>query len=134
MTVVWKHSRVVAREVLEAVEPQTGWAYTTVKTLMSRLVEKGALTARKRGNTILFEPLITRYQARRTAVRSLIERAFDGTFGSLVQHMIAEEKLSPEDRSTLERMLAESRSDADRQSPERMGAPKPSDVREKDHP
>lgn len=107
MNVVWERRSVVAREVLEAVEDRTGWAYTTVKTLMSRLVDKGALKGRKRGNTVVFEPVISREQARRSAVRGLLDRAFDGAFGSFVQHMLTQEKLSSKDRLELERMLAE---------------------------
>jgi BlaI family penicillinase repressor len=108
MSVVWRDAPVSARDVLEAVSHETGWAYTTVKTLLARLVEKGVLRTRKRANTNLFEPLISREQARKSALRSLVERAFDGTFGSLVQHMIATERLSDSDRRRLAAMLAES--------------------------
>lgn len=107
MNAVWDKSPASARDVLEAVGGETDWAYTTVKTILSRLVEKGALTARKRANTSLFEPRITREQARKSAVRSLLERAFDGAFGSLMQHMISEERLSAADRKKLTTMLAE---------------------------
>ena len=45
--------------------------------------------------------------ARRAAVRSLLERAFDGAFGPLFKHLVAEEKLSGKERQELARMLDE---------------------------
>jgi len=107
MRVVWQDAPVTARDVYDRLEETTGWAYTTVKTMLSRLADKGALDTRRRGNTIIFNPLITRGQARREAVRSLLDRAFDGTFGSLVQHMVTDEKLSRKDRARLAQLLAE---------------------------
>jgi BlaI family penicillinase repressor len=107
MNAVWERSPASVRDVLERIGGETGWAYTTVKTILERLVEKGALSASKRANASLFEPRVTQRQARRSAVRSLVEKAFDGTFGSLLTHLVAEEKLSARDRHKLAEMLEE---------------------------
>ncbi len=107
MNAVWASHPASVRDVLERVGDETDWAYTTVKTILGRLVEKGALSTRKRANVSLFEPLVSRSQARGSALRSLVERAFDGTFGSLFQHMLADEKLSKRDREELASLLAE---------------------------
>jgi len=105
MRAVWARTPASARDVLEHAEGETEWAYTTVKTLLARLVEKGAVSMRMRGNVSLYEPRVTMRQARIAALRSLVDRAFDGTFGTLLQHLIAEEKLSPRDRAALARMI-----------------------------
>jgi BlaI family penicillinase repressor len=105
MKAVWQQSPASVRDVLERIEGETGWAYTTVKTMLERLTEKGALRVRKRANASYFEPAVTQKEARKSAVRSLIDRAFDGTFGSLLQHLVAEEKLSTGDRQRLAEML-----------------------------
>ena len=105
MRAVWARTPASARDVLEHAEAETEWAYTTVKTLLARLVEKGALSMRMRGNVSLYEPRVTMRQARIAALRSLVDRAFDGTFGTLLQHLIAEEKLSSRDRAALARMI-----------------------------
>ena len=107
MQAVWQRSPASARDVLERVVDDTDWAYSTVKTVLARLVEKGALREQKRANTSLYEPLVTREAARREAVRSLLDKAFDGTFGSLVQHMVSAEKLNKREREKLARMLSE---------------------------
>ena len=108
MRVVWERSPASARDVLEQLEEETGWAYTTVKTMMSRLVEKGALSARIRANTSLYEPLITEDLAQGSALRALVDRAFDGTFGNLMAHLLEKEKLSKRDRKALGQLLEES--------------------------
>ena len=105
MNAVWDQSPVSVRDVHDQVIEDTGWAYTTVKTILVRLVEKGVLRVHKRANTSLFEPIITRKQARRSAVRSLVDRAFDGTLGSLFPHRVADEKLSRRDRERLNTLL-----------------------------
>jgi BlaI family transcriptional regulator, penicillinase repressor len=113
MRAVWHRPPASARDVLERAGNETGWAYTTVKTLLARLVDKGALRMTMRGNVSLYEPRVTMRQARIAAVHALVDRAFDGAFGSLFQHLIAEEKLSAKDRATLVRLIEEA--DADRE-------------------
>jgi len=107
MQALWEGSPASAREVLERVHARTDWAYTTVKTVLARLAEKGAVREKKRANTSLYEPLVTRELARRTALRALLDKAFDGTFGDLVMHMVATEKLGKREREKLARLLAE---------------------------
>ena len=84
MQVVWRRHPATARDVLNALEDDTSWAYTTVKTIMARLVEKGALAVSKRGNTSVYEPQVERADARRSAVRALLDQAFDGAFAPLL--------------------------------------------------
>jgi BlaI family penicillinase repressor len=105
MRAVWIQAPATARDVLDRVGRDTDWAYTTVKTLLARLVEKDALGVRMKGNVSRYEPRISRRQARVGAVRALVDRAFDGTFGTLLHHIITEEKLSAKDRAALARML-----------------------------
>lgn len=118
-----------ARELLERIElapgagREPGWAYTTLKTMLARLVEKGALRERKRGNVSLYEPLVTQEQARRSALHSLVDRAFDGAFGPLLQHIVTRERLSTRDRETLQRMIAELDEPAGETSLDGEGAP-----------
>jgi len=105
MDAVWRRESATAREVHDDLAGETRWAYTTVKTLLDRLAEKGALRVAKRGNTGVYSPAVTKDEARRTALRGLLDRAFDGAFGPLLHHLIEEEKLSKRDRAELRRLL-----------------------------
>lgn len=105
MTCVWERGSVGAREVCDALRAEKAWAYTTVKTMLDRLVEKGALTERKERHASVYQAAVTRAASQRAAVRGLMDRAFDGAAAPLMQFMIADEKLSKRDRAELQRML-----------------------------
>lgn len=105
MRAVWASGRVTVRVVLDAVEADTGWAYSTVKTMMTRLVEKGFLSARREGAATVFEPLVTQRDARRRALGDFLDRAFDGTLGGLVEHLVGERRLNRKDREALRRLI-----------------------------
>jgi BlaI family transcriptional regulator, penicillinase repressor len=113
MNVAWEATEppapkgVTAREVLDAVEDETDWAYTTTKTVMARLVEKRALRMEMRGNTSVYTPAITREEARRTEVRGLVDRAFEGTLVPLMHFLLSRENLSNKEKQELRNMLAE---------------------------
>lgn len=110
MQALWGRDRATAREVHAAVEEATGWSYSTVRTVLSRLSDKGAVSEEKQGKQLVYAAEVSQDEARRSALRSLVDKAFGGTFGSLVQHLAAEERLSKADRGELERLLAEERS------------------------
>ena len=107
MRCMWAGGPRNGREVLDALRGETRWAYTTAKTLLDRLVEKGALACEMRGNTAFYRTRVTRESCRRSALRSLLDRAFDGAFGPLLHHLVEEEKLTKKDRETLRRMLGD---------------------------
>ena len=122
MGALWEASErgiadVTARDIHGLLGDSKDWAYTTLRTLLARLVEKGAIAERKIGNQSVYEPLITQAEAQTSAVRSLLERAFDGTVGSLLQHLAGRERLSKADRERLAALIDE----ADR--PQTTGRP-----------
>lgn len=115
MDAVWRlGGPVTARRVLNEVEGTSGWAYTTVKTMLDRLVEKGVLGvaegegAGRSAGALRYRPLLTRSRARRQAVAALVEKAFGGAVGPLVHELVQDERLSEGDREELRRMLDES--------------------------
>ena len=105
MQPLWERVNATARDVHAAVAADNDWSYSTVRTLLARLVEKGALLEGKRGNQVLYTANVSRDAARRSALRSLVERAFGGRLGSLVAHMAEEERLSASERAELAKLL-----------------------------
>lgn len=75
---LWEHGPMAAREVYERVRDRNPWAYKTVKTMLARLVAKGALAYDEVGNSYLYRAAVTREEMTDTATRSFIARLFDG--------------------------------------------------------
>lgn len=108
MQAVWAgDGPVTARQVHAAVEDATDWSYSTVRTLLTRLAEKGAVSEERQGKQLVYAPTLERDEARRSALRSLVDKAFGGAFGTLVQHLAEEERLSEKERAELVRLLDE---------------------------
>lgn len=107
MNEIWGSGPVTVRAVHARLTDETGWSYSTVKTVMSRLVEKQVLVAEKRGNTNYFQPLASRHQAQSSAVGRLLDSAFAGGVSGLVQHLLSERRLKPRELKELRRLLAE---------------------------
>lgn len=105
MRVLWTRPPASARDVLETIGPGESWAYSTVKTMLARLAEKGAVRVRMRGNTSLYAPILSREKARRSAVRLLIDRAFDGAFGPLLHILINDSRLSAEELAQVRELV-----------------------------
>ncbi|MBN2316140.1 MAG: BlaI/MecI/CopY family transcriptional regulator [Sedimentisphaerales bacterium] len=106
MNALWDGHPAKARDVAERLPDHVGWAYTTVKTMLDRLVEKKAVKKSKQGNTGFYEPLLSRRQARSTAFRIMLDQAFDGAFGPMMHFLVKDEKLSSKDRKELINILS----------------------------
>jgi BlaI family penicillinase repressor len=105
MNALWRGYPATARQIAERLPAGINWAYTTIKTMLTRLVEKNALTEQKRGNTSLYEPLVSKQNARLNAIKTLADQAFDGAFGPLMHFLLEEEKLSAKQRKELMSIL-----------------------------
>ena len=115
MNALWEKHPVKARDVIERLPSTVNWAYTTVKTMLDRLVEKKVVGKSKRGNIGLYEPLVSRRQARRTAMRIMLDQAFDGAFGPMMYFLAEDESLSAGERKELIKILSgKSRNKGDR--------------------
>lgn len=101
MNALWQEHPATAREIAERLPPETDWSYSTIKTMLRRLTEKGAVSEHKRSNLSFFEPLLSKRKARMAALASLADDAFDGAFGSLMHFLLEEETLTPAQRRQL---------------------------------
>jgi predicted transcriptional regulator len=110
MDVLWERPRRTAAEVCDEVCTARGWSLATVKTLLSRLVQKGALAAEPDGRRYLYSPLIERAAYVGGESRRLVDRLFGGSAASLVAHLAETEALTEDDLSEIEALLKELRS------------------------
>ncbi len=107
--VVWEHEPCAAPTVQEALETRRKWTYSTVKTLMDRMVAKGLLTTERIRNLILYRSAITQKQARKGEVAKTLTRAFGGAFTPMMQFMLESHSLSDTELAELESMIRKKR-------------------------
>ncbi|MHC4443450.1 MAG: BlaI/MecI/CopY family transcriptional regulator [Planctomycetota bacterium] len=105
MNTLWEDWPATARQIADRLPKDVNWAYTTIKTMLTRLAEKNAVKETKKGNIGVYEPVLSRKAARRRALKSLANQAFDGAFGSLMHFLLEDHKLSTKQRQELLQVL-----------------------------
>ena len=109
MEALWEKSPLTAADVCDAVCEQRGWSMPTVKTLLSRLVAKGAVGTEPDGRRFLYTPLLERADYVGGESRRLVDRLFGGRAAPLFAHLAESEALSDDDIAEIERLLREMR-------------------------
>ena len=109
MEALWEKSPQTAVEVCEKVCDERGWSMPTVKTLLSRLVAKGAVSTQPDGRRFLYTPLLERVDYVGGESRRLVDRLFGGRAAPLIAHLAETEALSDDDIAEIERLLQELR-------------------------
>lgn len=109
METLWENSPLTASEVARALRPETQWADNTVRTLLTRLVEKGALaTGENSSGTRTFRPAVSREKCVKAEGESFLQRVFGGAAQPLLVHFAQHHKLTPAEVKELKRLLDES--------------------------
>lgn len=107
MEVLWDRHPRTAAEVVEALDSDRRWSPRTVKTLLARLVKKGALTAEEDGPRYRYAPRVSRDECVLAEGQSFRERFFKGRTSPLLQHFVQQGELSADDIARLRALLDE---------------------------
>jgi len=107
MEALWRRQPLTAEELFAELGPAQGWAEATLKTLLSRLHKKGAVSTEKDGRRFLYRPLVPRADYVEAESQGLLDRLFDGRLAPLVSHFSERQKLSPQDLADLKRLIKE---------------------------
>ena len=111
MEALWGASGpLTATEVADRIEAGRGWSLATVKTMLSRLAAKGALTHRDDGRRFFYSPAIDRDSYVGSESRRFVDRLFGGRLSPLVARLAEEDVLDDEDIAAIEAILRELRS------------------------
>ncbi len=105
MKIVWRRKSCAARDVYQEAGEVFGWAPTTVKTLLRRLVDKGHLVATPVGSSYLYKPSRPAWKSLFGAADTLLDNALDGMDGRLLAYMVKKSKLSSDDLAELRALL-----------------------------
>ena len=112
MDVLWRRHPLGAEDVVLALADRQDWHEATIKTLLNRLLNKGAIAAEKEGRRYLYSPLLRREDWVLEESRGLLDRLFDGRVAPLVAHFSEQRKLSRKDIAELRKLLEELDDDA----------------------
>jgi predicted transcriptional regulator len=109
MEALWEKSPLSAAEVCDRVCKERDWSMPTVKTLLGRLVAKGAVETEPDGRRFLYSPLIERAAYVGSESKRLVERLFGGRAAPLIAHLAENETLTDQDLAEIEALLKELR-------------------------
>lgn len=88
LNALWQLGEGNVRGVQEIVVRTRPLAYTTIMTVLDRLVRKGKLSRRKAGRAFVYRPEASRDALRRVAVRELVDSLFDGSEAKLIEFLV----------------------------------------------
>ncbi|KZL89111.1 CopY/TcrY family copper transport repressor [Clostridium magnum] len=107
MKVVWANSPCTSNQIIDALAESTDWNPKTVKTLISRLVNKNVLGYKEDGRRYLYYSLIQEDECIKAENQSFLSKVYNGALKSLLVSFIKESDLSKEDIEDLKRILDE---------------------------
>jgi BlaI family transcriptional regulator, penicillinase repressor len=105
MAVVWERTPVAASTIVELVERRKQWTLATVRTLLRRLVNKGALKQESEGKRYIYTPLISMAECARRESESFLDRVLGRAPSEAILHLVKRADLSREDIHELQKIL-----------------------------
>lgn len=105
MKAVWNENPITSNKVVEVLTCTTSWKPRTIKTLLNRLVKKGAVGHESTGREYQYFPLIKEAVLVKAESESFLKRVFGGALKPMIATMVKAENLSPEDIEELKRIL-----------------------------
>lgn len=105
MRALWDDNPLTAADVANRIGSANGWTAATVKTLLSRLVQKGAVQTEAHGRRYLYRPAVERDATVGAESRRFLDRLFDGRVSPLIAHLAEREELTPADIAEIEALL-----------------------------
>jgi BlaI family penicillinase repressor len=105
MTLVWDSHPVDARFVIDELSGPHKWSAATIKTMLHRLVKKGALNHEVDGKRYLYRAKVRRGDCVRQASRSFLDRVFGGQAAPALLHLVKTSSLSADEVAQLRALL-----------------------------
>ncbi len=105
MKVIWKDNPITANGIVRALSKAADWKPKTIKTLINRLLKKGAVGYKASGREYHYYPLIEETVFVKTESHLFLRRVFGGSMKPMLATMVENEDLSPEDIEDLKHIL-----------------------------
>lgn len=105
LNALWDDAPQTAADLTARIGKANGWTQATVKTLIARLVQKGAVTAEADGRRYLYRPAIDRADAMGEESQRFVDRLFGGRVSPMIAHLAEREALTDTDIEEIEALL-----------------------------
>lgn len=105
MQCLWQGGGKPLKDIIDQVAPQTGWNGNTIRTLLVRLVEKGAVAAEKQGRNYHYSALAQKEECIREETQSFLRRIFDGSPVKLFAALTGSGEISEQELSEIRGMI-----------------------------
>jgi BlaI family transcriptional regulator, penicillinase repressor len=103
--ILWENQSLTSLEIIEILKTNSTWSPTTVQTLISRLVKKGAVGVSKESKSYKYYPIVKEEQYRKEETRTLIDKIYNGSIKLFIKGFINDADLTNEDIEELKKML-----------------------------
>lgn len=104
LKILWEQQPLTGNEIINAM-PQSNWNSKTIRTLILRCEEKGAIEANRSGKEIQFSVLCTKDEYMRQTGKSLADKLFAGSIGKLLLHFMEECPLDDQEIEELKALI-----------------------------
>ena len=104
LNTLWKAGEASVQDVCQQLKPPKR-AYTTVLTLLRIMEQKGYVSHEVEGRAFIYSPLLDEGTTRRSVIRRLVDRMFEGSAESLVASLLEHEDISEEELQRLRQMI-----------------------------
>lgn len=113
MEALWRKEPLTPEEIIAATAKANDWSAGTVRTLITRLLRKGALAGTRREGGYFYRPLVSRADYVQSESQMLLDRLFGGQVAPLVAHLVTQRALSAGDLKKLRKLIEELEDDDD---------------------
>ncbi|MDD5697272.1 MAG: BlaI/MecI/CopY family transcriptional regulator [Victivallaceae bacterium] len=105
MKIAWEKNPITSNEIVEKLLQTTSWAPKTIRTLINRLANKGALNYKHQGKGYLYTPGVSKEECVKAETESFLNRMFDGALMPMLTYFAESRKLSSEDIENLKNII-----------------------------
>ena len=109
MEILWERGAATVNDVADALPGHAPLAYSTVLTTLRILERKGYIGHKKQGRAFVYEPVVDRSQASRSALRYLLRRFFRNSPELLVLNILEDEQIDPRELQRLKGLIEKSK-------------------------
>jgi BlaI family transcriptional regulator, penicillinase repressor len=106
MKVLWENGEAAVAGVHEALGGSNAFAYTTVATMLRKMEARGLVAHREEGRSYIYRAKVAAEAVSRSMADHLVDRLFEGSLTSAVNHLLSTRDVSEEELRELERLIA----------------------------